>query len=239
MNIQRQLLVPALVAGLLSAALSGCGGAGTQPGDHATSGPTTRAQPASPTTAYQVQSHVVSVLNGAKSVYVKGSYTWPHDKVTVNIGLLQSGQMAGLIDNDGLPMTVIDVGGKMYVKLTSAYAAYYHHTGCTPVCGKYAIYPRSRAAGLVRSIGVKSTFNALTNMANDLFSNPIHTTFHGQPALQMMASGYDRPGAYIIVAATPEFLPLEAVDPGLFKMTFSKWNSVPVPVAPPKSKIQR
>jgi hypothetical protein len=238
MNIQRQLLVPALAAGLLSAALSGCGGAGTQPGGHATGRPTTRAQPAIPTTAYQVQSHVVSVLNGAKSVYVKGSYTWPHDKVTVNIGLLQSGQMAGLIDNDGLPMTVIDAGGKMYVKLTSAYAAYYHHTGCTPVCGKYAIYPRSDTARMVRSIGVKWTLSTLTNMANDLFSNPIHTTFHGQPALQMMADGYD-PGAYIIVAATPECLPLEAVDPGHFKMTFSKWNSVPVPVAPPKSKIHR
>jgi hypothetical protein len=239
MNIQRQLLVPALVAGLLSAALSGCGGAGTQPGGPATSRPTTKAQPAIPTNAYQVQSHVVSVLNGAKSVHVKGSYTWPHDKVTVNIGLLQSGQMAGLIDNDGLPMTVIDVGGKMYVKLTSAYAAYYHHKGCTPVCGKYEIYPRSRAAGLIRVVGAKSTLNYLTNMANDLLSNPIHTTFHGQPALQMMANGYDHPGAYIIVAATPECLPLEAVDPGLFRLTFSKWNSVPTPAAPPKSKIQK
>jgi len=78
MDIQRQLLVPALVAGLLSAALSGCGGAGTQPGGPATSRATTNAQPAIPTTAYQVQGHVVSVLNGAKSVHVKGRYTWPH-----------------------------------------------------------------------------------------------------------------------------------------------------------------
>ena len=239
MNIQRQLLVPALVAGLLSAALSGCGGAGTQPGGPATSRATTNAQPATPTTAYRVQGHVVSVLNGAKSVHVKGSYTWPHDKVTVNIGLLQSGQMTGLIDNNGLPMTVIYAGGKMYVKLTSAFAAYSHHRGCAPLCGKYVIAPRSMTAGLVRSIGVKSTLNTLTNMANDLLSNPIHTTFHGQPVLQMIANGYDRPGAYIIVAANPESLPLEAVDPGLFRLTFSKWNSVPTPAAPPKSEIHK
>jgi hypothetical protein len=238
MNIQRQLLVPALVAGLLSASLSGCGGAGTQPGDHATGRPTTRAQPAIPTTAYQVQSHVVSVLNRAKSVYVKGSYTWPHDKVTVNIGLLQSGQMTGFIDNDGMPLSVIDAGGKMYVQLTSAFAAYNHHTGCAPLCRKYVIAPRSMTAGLVRSMGVKSTLSILTGMANDLFSNPIHTTFHGQPALRMMADGYD-PGAYIIVTETPECLPLEAVDPGHFRLTFSKWNSVPAPTAPPKSKIHR
>jgi len=238
MNIQRQLLVPALVAGLLSAALSGCGGAGTQPGGPATSRAITNAQPAIPTTAYQVQGHVVSVLNGAKSVHVKGSYTWPHFRIKVDVSLLQSGQMAGFIDDDGFPMSVIDVGGKMYVKLTSALAAYYHHTGCSPFCGKYAIYPRSRAAGLIRDMGPKWTLSTLTGMANDLFSNPIHTTFHGQPALQMMAGGYD-PGAYIIVTATPECLPLEAVDPGHFRLTFSKWNSVPTPAAPPKSEIHR
>jgi hypothetical protein len=184
-----------------------------------------------------VQSHVVSVLNGAKSVHVKGRYTWPHDKLTVNIGLLRSGQMAGFIDNDGMPMSVIDAGGKMYVQLTSAFAAYNHHTGCAPLCGKYVIAPRSMTAGLVRSMGVESTLNTLTDVANDLLSNPIRTTFHGQPALQMMADGYD-PGAYIIVTATSDCLPLEAVDPGHFKLTFSKWNSVPVPVAPPKSKIK-
>jgi hypothetical protein len=234
MNIQRQLLVPALAAGL---ALSGCGGAGTPPGGPATSRPTTNAQPAIPTTAYQVQGHLVSVLNGAKSVHVKGRYTWPHDKLTVDVGMLQSGQMAGFIDNDGLPMSVIDVGGKMYVKVTPALAAYYHRQAdCATLCGKYAIYPRSPTAGLVRSMGVKSTLNTLTGMANDLLSNPIHTTFHGQPALQMTADGYD-PGAYIIVTATPECLPLEAVDPGHFKLTFSTWNSVPVPVAPPRSKM--
>jgi hypothetical protein len=132
-------------------------------------------------------------------------------------------------------MDVIDVGGKMYVKLTTAMEAYYH-TGCAPFCGKYAIYPKSDTAIMVRSMGADWTLSTLTDMANDLFSNPIHTTFHGQPALRMMTDGYD-PGAYIIVAATPQTLPLEAVDPGHFKMTLSEWNSVPVPVAPPKSKI--
>jgi hypothetical protein len=231
MFLPRHLLVPALAAGLLPAALSACGGT-------VTSRPAVSAKPATPTTASQVQSHMFSVVNGAKSVHVTGIYTWPHFKLTLDVGMLQSGQMAGFISNNGLPLSMIDVGGKMYVKATSALAAYYHQPGCAPVCGKYAIYPRHDTAGMVRSMGWKSTLNTLTLMGNDLFANPIHMTFHGQPALQMMASGYD-PGAYVIVTATPQALPLEAVDPHHFKLAFSDWNSVPAPAAPPKSKIQR
>jgi hypothetical protein len=183
-----------------------------------------------------MQGHLFSVLNGATSVHVKGSYTWPHDRLTVDAGLLQSGQIAGYINNDGFPMSVIDVGGKMFIELTSAFAAYFHHRGCAPLCGKYEVYPRSRAASLVRSMGVKPMLNTLEQMGNSFLSTPIHTTFHGQPALQEMTPGFD-PGSYFIVAATPESLPLEAVDPHHFKLTFSEWNSVRVPAAPPKSKI--
>jgi hypothetical protein len=228
MNIRRHMLVPALTTGLLSVALPGCGGAGKGPASPVTSPPAT--------TAGQVQGHLVSVVNAATSVHVKGSYTWPHAKVTVNVGLLQSGRMAGFIDDEGLPMSTVDVGGKMYVKVTPALAAYYHKN-CAPFCGEYAIYPRSRAAGLIRTMGVKSTLKILTAMADYFLSKPIHMSSHGQPALQVMAPGYGR-GAYVIVAATPESLPLEAVDPGHFKLAFSKWNGVPAPHAPPKSKIE-
>ena len=235
MLIQRQLLVPVMAAGLLSAALSACSGAGTQAGSPATSRPTTVAKPVTPTTMVQMQGHLYSVLNGAKSAHVKGVYTWAHAKLTVDVGMLRSGQMEGFINNEGLPMPMIDVGGKMYVKTTPGLAAFYHQASCAPVCGKYAIYPPRSAAGMVRSMGWKWTWNMLTQMA-DYVSKPVHTTFHGQPALQAKASGYDR-GAYIIVTATPQTVPLEAVDPGHFKLTFSNWNSVPVPAAPPKSKM--
>jgi hypothetical protein len=235
MYLQRQLLVPALVAGLLSAALSGCGGTAKEQGHPAKTRPATSAKPAIPATAAQVQGHFVSVVNGAASVHVQGRYTWPHTKLTDNVDLLKSGQIAGLIDDDGLPLSGVEVGGKMYVKLTAAFAAYYHHTGCAPFCGKYVIAPHSMTAGLVRSMGWSSTISVLADMA-DAMSAPIHTTFHGQPALKS-TTGYD-PGSYVIVAATPESLPLEAVDPGRFRLTFSDWNSVATPVAPPKSKIK-
>jgi hypothetical protein len=225
----------ALVAGLLLAALAGCGGSGNASASSPKGQATANAKPAVPTTAAQVQGHLFSVVNRAASVHVKGSYTWPHSRLTVNVGLFQSGQMAGFMDDDGLPMPMIDIGGKMYVKVTPAAAAYYHR-GCAPACGKYAIYPRSGTAGLIRTMGMKSTLNTLMQMADFFLSRPIHTNFHGQPALQAMASRYGR-GAYVIVAATPEALPLEAVDPGHFKLTFSKWNGVPAPHAPPKSKI--
>jgi len=85
-----------------------CGGAGTRPGGPATSRATTNAQPAIPTTAYQVQDHVVSVLNGAKSVHVKGSYTWPHFRIKVDVGLLSSPprNAAGLVSGSRLAIGV-------------------------------------------------------------------------------------------------------------------------------------
>jgi hypothetical protein len=235
MFIQRHLLVPALVVGLLPAALSGCGGAGKPQGSPATSRPATSAKPTVPTTSTQLQVRLFSVLNGANSMHVKATNIWPRFKVTVNAGLLKSGQMTGFIDDDGLPMSMIYVGGKMYVKNTAALAAYYHQAGCAPYCNTYSIYPRHSTASLVRSVGWKWTWNTLMQLA-DFASTPVRTTFHGQPALQSKASGFQR-GAYVIVTATPDPVLLEAVDPHHFKMTFSAWNSVPAPVAPPKSKM--
>jgi hypothetical protein len=52
----------------------------------------------------------------------------------------------------------------------------------------------------------------------------------------VIPTGY-APGAYIIVSKTPECYPLEINDPGHFRLTFSQWNSVRAPAAPPKSKI--
>jgi hypothetical protein len=183
-----------------------------------------------------MQGHLYSVANGASSVHVVGTYTWSHSRaVIVNADMHQTGQMAGYINNYGLPMIVIYVGGKMYVKLTPVLEAYYHRNCPSPECGEYSIYPRSRAAGLIRSVGATSTLNILLSMAQSL-SKPTPTTFHGQPALKAMAPGYG-PGAYVIVTATPQTLPLQAVDPGHFKLTFSQWNSVPAPAAPPKSKL--
>lgn len=184
-----------------------------------------------------MQGHLLSVANGASSVHVTGTYTWSHSrKVIENVGMHRTGQMAGFINNYGLPMIVVYAGGKMYVKLTPVLEAYYHQACPSPECGEYSIYPHSRAAGLNRSVGAESTFNVLLSLAQNVSSKPIHTTFHGQPALKALAPAYD-PGTYVIVTATPQTLPLEAVDPGHFKVFYSQWNSVPAVAAPPKSKI--
>jgi hypothetical protein len=183
-----------------------------------------------------VQGRLFAVTDQASSVHVTGTYTWSHSrKVIENVGMHRTGELAGFINDEGLSMDVIYVHKKMYVKLTPILEAYYHLSCPPPHCGEYAIYPRSRAAGLIRSVGANSTLNVLLSMGASL-SKPTHTTFHGQPALKTMAPGYD-PGAYLIMAATPQAWPLEAVDPGHFKLTYSQWNSVPALAAPPKSKI--
>jgi hypothetical protein len=183
-----------------------------------------------------MRGHLYSVANGAASVHVRGRYTWPRSRISVNVGMLQTGDIAGLIVDDGDPMSVIDVGGTMYAKITPAFAAFYHQSAaCPALCGKYAIVPHSLAHGLVRSVGVTSTLRTLLSMALKL-EKPAATTYHGQPALLAKAPGYGR-GAYVIFSATAQTYRLKADDPGHFDLTFSKWNSVPAPHAPPKSKI--
>jgi hypothetical protein len=124
-----------------------------------------------------------SVANGAASVHVKGTYTWPHSRLRVNVGLLQPGQIAGLVVDDGDPMLVTDTGGKMYVRITRAFAAYYYHqpAACPALCGKYTMVPQSFARSLINSMGVTFTLQTLLSMALKL-AKSASTTYHGQPA---------------------------------------------------------
>jgi hypothetical protein len=50
-------------------------------------------------------------VTAASSFHVKGVYTWPHINLTVNVGLLESGAMAGKLDDQGEQMTALDVAG--------------------------------------------------------------------------------------------------------------------------------
>jgi hypothetical protein len=176
MLVKARLLVLAVAVGLSSAALSGCGGG------------MGKAQPSAPK-ALPVPSMVVdasqamsATVNAATSVHVKGTYRWPNAKLGVDIGLLMSGQMAGLMVDDGVPMSIIVVGRNMYAKVTSAFLAHLGKSGeCAALCGKYVIIRGAMAAGLMRGIGGTTTVNILLGMAAPK-SALTAATFHGHPA---------------------------------------------------------
>jgi hypothetical protein len=109
--------------------------------------------------------------------------------------------MAGLMVEDGVPMSIIVVGRNMYAKVTSAFLAHLGKSGeCAALCGKYVIIRGAMAAGLMRSIGGTTTVNILLGMAAPK-SALTAATFHGHPAYRWIPTGY-APGAYIIVSKT-------------------------------------
>jgi len=226
------LLLAAALWSVLTAA-SGCSGAGT-----ARTGSTLNPVKATPvpTTAVDASNAMFATVNAARSVHVRGTYRWPGSRLRVNLGVQMSGQMEGSMVDDSEPISVIDVGGKMYAELTPAFLASLGKSGeCPALCGKYVIANRARAASLRRSIGGLAMVNTLVGMGQSR-SGLTPTTYRGQHAYRWAPIGYPR-GSYLIVSATPQCYPLKAADPGHFVLTFSRWNSVPAPVAPPKSKI--
>ena len=51
------------------------------------------------------------------------AYTYPHARLTLNVGLLKSGPMTGSLV-DGEPLVATYVGGKMYTKVTRGFLGY-------------------------------------------------------------------------------------------------------------------
>lgn len=228
MFVKVRLLTFMMTAGLLPAALFGCAAAEkAQPG-------AAKPRPV-PTTVVGASEAMWATVGAATSVHVTGIYIWPHSKLKVNVGLRMPDQMAGSLVSNGLPMSMIVTGGKMYVKVTSAFLAHLGKLGeCKLLCGNYVIAVPATAASYLRSIGGTTTVAVLQGMASPT-SSLSAITYHGRPAFRWVPAGYAH-GAYIIVSRTPECYPLEARDPGHFVLTFSQWNRVPAPAPPPKSK---
>jgi hypothetical protein len=217
-----RLVSLAVAAGMLAAALTGCGGGGS----------------AVPVSAVYVSQSVPSTVLTATSVHVTGRYSWPGSTLAVSAGLLASGQLSGTLVDDGAPMTVVDTGGRMYAEFTAGFLAFYRKSAeCAALCGKYLQARPSLADGLIASMGVKATRGILVGMALSV-TTVTAVTYRGRPALRAAVAGrgYAR-GAYLIVSATSACLPLKADNPGHYVLTFSDWNKVPVPAGPPAAQI--
>jgi hypothetical protein len=217
-----RLVSLAVSAGLLAAALTGCGRGGS----------------AVPVSAVYVSQAVPSTVIAASSMHVTGRYDWPGSTLAVSTGLLASGQLSGQIVDDGAPMTVVDTGGRMYAEFTAGFLAFYRKSAeCAALCGKYLQARPSLADGLIASIGVAATRDILVGMAQSA-STVTAVTYGGRPALRAAVAGpgYAR-GAYLIVSATADCLPLKADNPGHYVLTFSRWNKVPAPALPAAAQI--
>lgn len=212
----------AVCAGLLAGALAGC----------------SRASGTAPASAAYVSQAVPATVETASSMHVTGRYAWPGASLAVSTDLLASGQIAGQIVDDGAPMTVVDTGGRMYAEFTAGFLAFYRKSAeCAALCGRYLQARPSLAAGLIASMGARATIDILVGMARSV-TRVTAVTYDGHPALRadVAGRGYAR-GAYLIVSASSECVPLRADNPGHYALTFSRWNAARPPAAPSAAQI--
>jgi hypothetical protein len=231
------LLALVMTAGLVTAGLAGCGHEpeSAAPASSApvspTPTPTALAQP-------DLGLAMSRSVRAATSFRVAGEYTYPHARLTLNVGLLRSGSMAGSLVDNGEPIVATYVGGRMYAKVTRGFLAYLGKSReCRTICGQYVMARSDLARSLVASMGIASTKNILLHMAAGARAmTPV--TYGGQPAYRWSLPNYGA-GSYIVVGPLPQCLPLKAEVPGQFVLNFSQWNRVPVPSPPPASKVHK
>lgn len=222
-------LVTGMTAAGVSVVLSACGGATSA------SLPAARSSAARPAVS-SLTSAIAATVTSATGVHVSGIYTRPGFTARVSLNLRAAGQFAGTIFQGKVPVVVIRAGGKLYEKITPGLLRLAHKPGaCPALCGKYVAFRPSAAAAVINIVGMTATESLLSAVV-DGFSTYTITTYGGQRAYRVPLTDL-APGATAYIAATATCDPLAINDPGVAVLTFSRWNDVPQPVAPPVAQI--
>jgi hypothetical protein len=218
----------ALAAGLM---VSGCGSAGSGSGS---SGPG-----ASGSTEATVVPQLQAAVRAAKSVHMVGSATSAGHTITFDMSFYGKNGMSGSFGEGGGSFSLLAVGGKTYfkvdagfLKLSKAPAA-----ACSLVCGKYMEVPVSETGQITGSLSMAAlsgqAFGKLpASVLKDKTGKFVPATFDGQPVLQFRGGGYT-----IDVAATGTPYPVLVRNSSGDNITFSEWNAVSAPAAPPASQV--
>lgn len=216
----RSMLASTVLASTaLALTLTGCGSSASS-------------APRSPATAI---AQMKTAVNAASSVHLDGVLSSSGRAVALDIGLLRSGGFAGTIASNGVPLTLIDTGGKAYVKATPAFLKQLKVSSavCSLMCGKYVELTSAQTSALAGNFTMQKLLSSLTaNLPR--FADAGTTTVNGQQAQALRAPD----GSMLDVAASGAAYPLRAVGKAHSgRLDFTQWNSVPRPAAPPASQV--
>lgn len=223
-------------------ALAGCGSAGAGGAARAGGAGSPVAPEPPPTTpkpqlaATALTADMKSAIRSASSVHISGQLMEGGKKVGLDVGVLRSGQLSGTITESGVPLEIIVIGGKAYVKATAAFLRELRAPAgvCGVICGKYVELPEAKTTELTRSLSLARLTRSLTGETPP-FTNDGTASFGGQKAFVLRTAQ----GGIVDLAQAGRHYPLAVASPdgrpgGL---TFSHWNGVPAPVPPPKGEI--
>lgn len=190
---------------------------------------------APPRTLTATVAQMKSAVNAANSVHLDGVLRSSGKAVGLDIGLIKSGEFSGTITDNGLPLTLTDTGGKLYVKATPAFLKQLKVSAalCSLMCGKYVELTTAQSEALAGNFTMRKLLASLTGRLPK-FADAGTTTVRGQQAQVLRAPD----GSTLDVASTGTPYPLRAVGKGHNgQLDFTQWNSVPHPAAPPASQV--
>jgi hypothetical protein len=225
------------VATIGAALLAGCGA--PAPGARLAARPATLAP--APRSPSQTVAEMQKAVRAASSVHLSGVLRNGGKPIGLNLGLLRSGEFSGTLTQNGIPLRLIDAGGKVYVKATAAYLKELKAPAslCSVMCGKYVEVSPAQARSLSGNLGMSALLSSFTGKM-PRFTNAGRTTVAGRPGQVLRGPG----GSRLVVAAAGPPYPLQAVGrpsnaggASNGTLTFSQWNAVPRPAAPPASQV--
>jgi hypothetical protein len=199
------------------------------------------ARSAAPRSISQTLAEMRKAVQAASSVHLSGVLRNGGKPIGLNLGLIRSGEFSGTLTQNGIPLTLIDAGGKVYVKATAAYLRELKAPAsvCAVMCGKYVEVSSAQARSLSGSLGMSALLASFTGKLPQL-TNAGTTTVAGREG--QVLQGPD--GSRLVVAATGTPYPLQAVGrqsnggkQSNGTLDFSQWNAVPRPTAPPASQV--
>jgi hypothetical protein len=223
--------LPAGLAALCTAlALAACGGTGGGAGGQ----PASSAAPA--VVASTLAARMKQAVRSATSVHISGRLISDGQVVGLDIGVLRSGQLSGTVTRQGVPLRIVVTGGAAYVRATPAFLRQLHVPAsvCGLICGRYVRLPAAKTRALAQSLSLAGLTSSLTGRTPALRDAGARIV-DGQRAVVLRTAN----GGIIEVAGYGRPYPVAARSPGgrHGALSFSQWNSVPLPAPPPKSQV--
>jgi hypothetical protein len=191
--------------------------------------------------AGKVLANVRSLGLAAKSVHISGSVKQGSTTVTLDMSF-DGSDFFGTVQEGATTIDMQRLGGKVYVKLTSAFLktadvpSSVAGTVCAKYCGHYVQLPASDAAQLTGKLSmgqlVNQAFSAKA-VADAKQTNVefVPATLDGRSVLQASQGGY----TFDVTSGSAHYPVLWAAKGQ--RIEFSDWNSVTLPAPPPASDI--
>lgn len=184
----------------------------------------------------QLVAQMKTAVRNAASMHLAGRVTTSGKSTALDLNVLRAGGLSGSITQNGVPLELIGTAGKVYVKATPAFLRELRASAgvCALMCGKYVQMSGSAGSQLDGSLNMASLTRAFVTGLPKMTRTGT-TTVAGQQAVVLHGSD----GSTLDVAAHGTPYPLRVIAPAGHResLTFSQWNRVATPTAPPASKV--